>query len=316
MRHVGIVTLFLLIACSASVNGAPAKLRVPALEAGGKVFSNAVVTASSRNRLLVEHDGGLTSVKLSDLDAEMVRELHSAGIVSDAAAKEILRKAPKKEVAKTLPPESSSDPASTNTVPVADTGFGKRGSIANLLSAEIQKEAKAHGADMDAEAAASMLPMAWRWILSGLLVAAWLCRRCLYFRIVETATGHTSFLVFAPVFRCFPLMNAAHISFQWLLIPLFAIAGLFFPPMLGDSPQVILGYYSLVGLLWLGTGLLYLVWCVRLCQAVDRTGWLALLLIWPVLDWIALFVLASSPGKAQPQQGQSSDAPKRLVLAI
>ena len=304
------------MACSAAVYGAAASLRVPALQAGGKVFSNAVVTASAKNKLLVEHDGGLTSVKLSDVDPEVIRELHGAGIVSDAAAKEILRKTPKQEVAKTRPPESDSESGATNTVAAAGPGLGTKGSIANLLSAEIQKEARAHGADMDAEAAATILPMAWRWILSGLLIAAWLCRRCLYFRIVETATGHTSFLVFAPFFRVFPLMNAAHMSFQWLLIPLFAVAGLFVPPVLGDSPWVILGYYSLVGLLWLATGILYLVWCVKLCRAVDRTGWLALLLIWPLLDWIALFVLASSQGKQQGQPQQAPDGTKRLVLAI
>jgi hypothetical protein len=171
------------------------------------------------------------------------------------------------------------------------------------------------GADLNAQAAVSIIPIMWQWILSALFLAAWLCRRCLYYRIVETATGHSSLLVFAPVFRWFPLMNAARLSFQWLLIPLFAIVGLFVPPVLGESPWVILGYYSLVGLLWLATGILYMVWCVRLCQAVDRTGWLGLLLMLPVLDWIALFVLASSQGKPQ-LQAAAPDGTKKLVLAI
>ena len=86
--------------------------------------------------------------------------------------------------------------------------------------------------------------------------------------------------------------------------------------MLGDSPQLILGYYSVVGLLWLGTGSLYLVWCVRLCQGVDRTGWLALLFVWPVLDWLVLFILASSHGKLEARAGAAPDGNKRLVLAI
>jgi hypothetical protein len=314
MRYVGIVALFLLIACG-TVCAATPSLRVPALEAGGKVLSNALITLSAKNRLLVEHDGGLTSVKLSELNPEVVRELNGAGVINDAAAKEILRKAPKKEVAKALPTESQPEPDGTNNVSAGEIMLGKKTSIANLLGAEIQKEARKQGADLNPHTAASILPIAWQWILSGLLIAAWLCRRCLYLRIVETATGHTSLLVFMPVFRWFPLMSAAHLSLQWLLIPLFAIAGLFVPPVLGDSPWIILSYYSVVGLLWLATGILYLVWCVRLCRAVDRTGWLALLLMLPVFDWIALFVLASSPGKAQAK-APAPDGTKRLVLAI
>ena len=315
MRYVGFVALFLWMACSGAVSEAAPNLRVPALQAGGKVYSNALVTASTKNRLLVEHDGGLTSVKLTDLDPDVVRELNEGGVVSDAAAKEILRKAPKKQVAKIPPPHTQLESDGTNNVSAVDLAVQKKGSIAALLGAEIRKEARKHGADLDAQTAVSIVPIAWQWILSGLLIAAWLCRRCLYFRIVETATGQTSFLVFAPGFRWFPLMNAAHLSFQWLLIPLFAVVGLFVPPVLGDSPWIILGYYSLVGLLWLATGILYAVWCVRLCQAVDRTGWLGLLLMCPVLDWIALFVLASSQGKPQAQ-APAPDGTKRLVLAI
>ena len=255
-------------------------------------------------------------MKLSDLDAEVIRELSGASVISGAAAKELLRRAPQPLVTKTPAPAPDSEPAPQ---PVAQTGLGKKGSIINILTGELRKEAHQRGTEVDAEAAeaaAAMLPIAWRWLLSGLWLAAWLCRRCLYFRIVETATGRTSFLVFLPVFRHIPLMNAAHLSLQWLLIPLFGIVGLFLPPVLGDSPWVVLGYYSLVGVLWLATGILYLVWCVRLCTAVDRTGWLALLLMWPLLDWIALFVLASSSGKPQLQPQQSPDTQKRLVLAI
>lgn len=290
-------------------------LRVPVLHAGGKVYSNALITVSAKNKLLVEYDGGLTSVKLSDLEPGLVRELNDAGVISDAAVKEILGKAPKKELAKKRPAETQSESDGTNSVPASEPTLGKKSSIASLLGAEIQKEARKHGADMDVQTAASIVPIMWQWILSGLMLAAWLCRRCLYYRIVETATGHSSFLVFLPFFYLFPLMRAAHLSLQWLLIPTFAVVGLFVPPALGDSPWVVLGYYSVVGLLWLATGILYLVWCVRVCQAVDRTGWLALPLALPVLDWIALFILASSQGKPQAQ-ALAPDGNKRLVLAI
>ena len=317
MRYVGIAALFLLMACGAICQAAPS-LQVPVLHAGGRVYSNALITVSTKNRLLVEYDGGLTSVNLSDLEPELVRELNGAGVVSDAAAKEILRKAPKKEVAKTPSAELPSESDGTNNVSAGGLTFGKKGTIANLLGAEIQKEARKHGAnmgDMDVQAAASVVPIVWQWVFSGILLAIWLCRRCLYYRIVETATGHSSILVFLPVFWVFPLLRAAHLSLQWLLIPLFAVAGLFVPPVLGDSPWIILSYYSVVGLLWLATGILYLVWCVRLCQAVDRTGWLALLLVWPVLDWIALFILASSQAKSEARAAAPGGA-KRLALGI
>ena len=42
----------------------------------------------------------------------------------------------------------------------------------------------------------------------------------------------------------------------------------------------------------------YLVWAVRFCRAVDRSGWLGVLLIVPVVEFLALFVLASSDGGA------------------
>lgn len=314
MRYVGIVALFLLMACGTLCQAAPS-LRVPALHAGGKVFSNALITVSTKDRLLVEYDGGLTSVKLSDLEPDVVRELNGAGVVSDAAAKEILRKAPKKEITKAPSAEPQSESDGTNAVSASELPLGKKGTIANLLGATIQKEARKHSADMDAQTAASIVPIMWQWIFSAILLAIWLCRRCLYYRIVETATGHSSFLVFLPFLYVFPLMRAAHLSLQWLLIPLFCVVGLFLPPVLGDSPSLILSYYSVVGLLWLASIILYLVWCVRLCQAVDRTGWLALLLVWPVLDWIALFILASSQAKPQARAA-APDGSKRLVLAV
>lgn len=315
MRYFGILALFLWMACGAVCQAAPS-LRLPVLHAGGKVYSNALITVSAKNRLLVEYEGGLTSVKLPDLEPEVVRELNDAGVVSDAEAKEILRKAPKKAVAKVPSAERESESGGTNDVSAGKLAIGGKGTIANLLGEAFQKEVRKRGAELDVQPAVSMVPIMWQWILSALVLAAWLCRRCLYYRIVQTATGNSSFLVFLPFFYVFPLMRAAHLSVQWLLIPIFAVAGLFAPPVLGDSPQVILGYYSVVGLLWLATGILHLAWCVRLCQAVDRTGWLALLLALPVLDWIALFILASSQGKLQTRAAAAAPDNKRLVLAV
>jgi hypothetical protein len=314
MRFFGMVMLSLWIAPCAAVYGASAELRLPVLHAGNKTFSNAVVTASSKDRIVVQHDGGLTSVKLSELDAETVRDLHHADVISGNMAREILRHAPKPETVKVQSGTSAEAAAGTDRA----RGLIKKGSVAAVLSDRFEKEARERGAHMDPQAVAYSIPSISRWLMSALCIVTWLYRRWLYYRIVEISTGHGTLLVFLPVFQAIPLMNAARLSLQWLLVPLFAVVGLFLPPALGNMPSVVLGYYALVGLLWLATGILYLVWCVRLCRAVDCTGWLALLLIWPVLDWIALFILSRSEGKpqAQPPVPPSPDEPKRLVLAI
>jgi hypothetical protein len=265
------------------------ELLVPRVRAGDKVFSNAVVRPSSSSRVLVEHANGLSAVHVADLDLESLRQLSDAGVVTGPIAEDLLRRADA-EKAK----EANAEGGTTKRHVSA---FAKKGTVANLLGEQVEDEAEEQDAEEKVEAFLSRLPMHWEWMLAGMWFAAWLYRRWLYFRIHEASTGHQSWLVFSPLFRWIPMMRAAHLSLKWGLVPLFAVVALFVPPNLGGSQTIVLGYYAFVGLLWLGVAMLYIVWCVRLCTAVRRSPALAVLLMIPLLDWIALFVLASSSGK-------------------
>jgi hypothetical protein len=282
-----------------------AELRLPSLHAGDKVFSNAMVTSSSATRVLVEHAHGLSAVRVADLDLESLRQLSDAGVVTGPVAEDILRRADA-EKAK----EANADPGATKR-PVST--LAKKGSVAHLLSEQVEDEAEEQDAEEKVEAYLSRLPMHWEWMLAGIWFAASLYRRWLYFRIHAASTGHQSWLVFSPLFRWIPMMKAAHLSLLWLLLPLFAVVALFLPPTLGGGRTVVLGYYGFVALLWLGSGVLYIVWCVRLCTAVERSPLLAFILMWPLLDWVALFILASSTGK---QEAAAPLAATRVTIPI
>jgi uncharacterized membrane protein YhaH (DUF805 family) len=115
--------------------------------------------------------------------------------------------------------------------------------------------------------------------------------------------------------RWLALADAARMGRQWLLVPLFAMVALFLPPpIMQQFPSAAIAYLILLAVLWLVTLLLYLIWCVRLCRTVGRSGALAFLLFFPLLDYIALVVLAFSEGKPSPSA--AAGPLKNPVLAI
>jgi hypothetical protein len=282
-----------------------AELLMPRLRAGDKVFSNAVVRPSSASRVLVEHANGLSAVRVLDLDPESLQQLNQAGVATGPIAEELLRQAQAIKAKET-------DSSTTNKKAYV-SGLTKKGSVANLISEEVEEEAEEQDTEEKVAAFLSRLPVHWEWMLSGIWFAASLCRRWFYFRIHEASTGHRSWLVFSPLFRWIPMMKAAHMSLQWLFVPVLAIVAVLLPPPLEDSRWAVLTYLGFVGLLWLGVGILYIVWCIRLCAAVERSPLLAFLLMLPLLDWIALFVLASGSGK---QESATPVAATRVSIPI
>jgi hypothetical protein len=150
---------------------------------------------------------------------------------------------------------------------------------------------------------------------AGFLLA--ILRWFLFYRLCKNATGKGSFLVFVPLFRWIPLAEAAGMSKRWLLMPVFAASALFFPPpMVERFWWATKAYVGLAAALWIITLLLYVVWCVRVCRNIGRSAIWAVFLFFPLLDYIALFVLASGEGKSDASALGAVDPLKNPLLAI
>ena len=277
--------------------GISAELQLPSYTTGTNTYSNVVITVSAKGRVLIEHPRGMTSVKLEDLDLDQQAQLVSAGLVKGAMAKEIEHIVAKRDSAKSKAEQKAA--RGPIEAPALTLESAEKQSIFKIIGANL--EAEADEADLEPSLEVFLERFGPRIVygLSALACVLSLLRKILFFKICKNSTGEGSFLVFLPVVRWFALARAADMSRHLLLIPMFALAALFFPPdTVSKYPSGTVVWLVVLGLLWLGTGVLYLIWCVRLCRAVSCSGALALLLALPGLDYIALFVLAFAGSKA------------------
>jgi len=316
MRLVSQCLVLAAFAVATSVFGATSELRLPVFTAGTNTYSNVVITASSRGRILIEHPQGMASAHVADLDLDTQAQLLEAGLLSEGMAKDIEKALDKRDSAKRRAERRAARAAQgTNSPPALTLESAQEESIARLLAAHFLAEAEENDVEPDWEALLGRFGAAIVYGISGALILLSLLRKYLFYRICKNATGEGSFYVFIPVVRWFVLVGAANMSRHWLLVPMFATASLFLPPdIVHQFPLAALIWLAVVALLWLMTGVLYLIWCVKFCRAVECSGWLALLLIPPVLDYIALFILAFSGTKADdtPLSAQL----KKPVLAV
>ncbi len=273
-----------------------AELAVSRLTINGQVHSNVVVSPSSKGRLMVRHESGIGTVKIVDLEYDVLKQLADAEIIGGSAVKDLLaKKAPKKS------PKFYQ--FSTNDAEIVWQGgdvslTANASMLAKSVRVRLESEARARGLELpDLEKSISTISLKVGLGILGGFVFLYLLRCWCLFRICQRATGRGSILVFAPLVRWFPLAEAAKMSRHWLAIPVFGLFGLYLPPILSQLPQlpwVPLTYLSVVGTLWIVTVILFLVWCIRISRTLQHSAFVGILLMLPVIDWFALLYVACS----------------------
>jgi len=310
MRRVRLWPVFLLLAQALVSFSAKGELRLSTLTAGTNTYSNTVITSSSNGRVLVDHERGMAAIRVADLNLETQHQLATAGLVQPELSKQIEKEVAKRATAKKRAARSSSAAPAGLTI-----GNAEKTSIAKLLAQQVKYQAEQNGIEFSLEWLQNRFGGMTIGLAAAALLMAGIFRRILFFRVCKNATSDGSFLVFIPVVRWLDLTSAARMSKQWLGLPAFAILALFLPPpVLQQYPWVAKVYLGFIAVLWLVTIVLYLVWCVRLCQSVNRSAGWAFLLFFPLLDYVALVVLAFSEG--QPAVSGDLDPLRNPVLAI
>lgn len=297
MRYLGIWVVATLITRAVAAHAASAELHLSSLVAGGTIYSNAIVSASSADRVVIRHTGGIGTVKISGLDTDVRQQLAAAGIISGSAAKDaspqkVKTRSKLKVLAESFAESQTARPDADAVQAEENSSFAKR------LETRIENEARAHGrGSFDPKAMISMLSYGVVCAIFGGLLALYLLRCWCLFRICKRSTGRGSLLVFVPLFRWLPLVKAAHMTRRWLWVPTFGTVALYLPPPLPHMPWLAASYATLLAVLWVATLVLFGLWCLRICAAVNCTPWLGILLFLPVLDWIGLCYLAFSKPK-------------------
>lgn len=287
-------------------------LHLPTFTAGTNTYTNVTVTAASGGRVVVDYGRGMASARVRDLDLDLQQQIAEAGLVNAMLAKEIERDITKRDAAKRRAERAASPTPSSLTLESAETT-----SIAQLLSGQIAERARQHNVEFNAEWFLGRFGQSLVAGVSAALFVLGILRWFLFYRICRKATGNGSLLVFLPVLRWIPLTQAGDMSLKWLLVPLFALTAMFFPPPLVEKYDwAAMAYLGLIAVLWFVTLLLYMIWCVRVCRALERSAFWAVFLFFPVVDYIALLVLALSEGKSETSPLGTSAALKNPVLAI
>jgi len=297
MRHLGIGAIAALIMHAAAALAVSAELRFASLAVGASVYSNVVVSrvsALSADRVLVQHTTGIGTVRVSGLNAEVRQQLAVAGLISGTAAKDASRK--DESIGNKLKSwVGSAGKSETIRSNVNEAQAEANSSFARRLETRIESEAWARGgASYDTNTVFSTLSFGTVRAICGGLLALYLFRCWCLFRICKHSTRRGSLLLFVPIFRWFPLVKAARMKRRLLLVPTFATVALCLPPPLPQVSWLVALHGFLVAVLWIATLLLFAIWCLRICAAVNCTPWIGILLFLPVLDWIALCYLAFS----------------------
>src|SRR5688500_3773077 len=98
MRFLANWRVLILILALQGAGAFGAELVLPSLTVGGQLHSNVVVSPSSKGRVMVHYGTGLGTVRIADLDYEVLKQLAEAQIIGGKAVDELLsKKAPKKQ---------------------------------------------------------------------------------------------------------------------------------------------------------------------------------------------------------------------------
>jgi hypothetical protein len=303
-------TVLVIVAQLAFALGAQAQLHMPVFSAGTNTYTNAIITAAATgDRILIQHPLGMAAFPVAELDLATREQLLEARLVSQGMAKQIEKELRKRDAALR---KAERGPAEAPEISLDDA---QKTSLANLVGQQAKWQANERDVQFN-----------WAWLLEnfgaailyGVLagfLALKLLRYALLYRIHKKSTGKGSLLVFIPILQWWPLLSAAKMSKHWLLIPLFVLAAFFAPPPVpADLEWAGKAWLTMMALLWFAVIVFYVVWCVKLCRAVEHSGWLAILLLLPVLDYVALGVLAFRGGSRKA--AAAPDLAKRPAFAI
>jgi len=293
MKRLAWWALFVILMQALVVLAQKAELRLPSVTIGKSVYSNAVLTVTRTNRIAVEHQAGMASIKTANLDVDLAQQLLSAGVIDEKALKDN-----KDYQAKLKQDKQAEKQRQRGSQPqgVVAQYAGMEGSMGARLGEALEREVNARGGiDPEQYIARFGLGVVIA-ILGGAVFYYFLKCWCL-FRIVKKSLGEGSWLIILPLIRWFSLVQAAGMSRHWLWLPVLGLGMLFCqPPMPERLPWAGMAYLYLTIAVWAITALLFAVWCVKICQKAGGNSLLGLLLIIPLLEWVALFYLAFSGG--------------------
>jgi len=296
----GILRWLLLTLFAGAVSGwAGNELRLTEFTAGTNSYSNVIITATSGGRVLIEYGKGMAAVRVADLELEQQEQLWEAGLVSGALGQRIERAIAKRESARRKADLKAARGPVAPAPELSRESFREQ-SIARLLAAQIRFQVEASDVELDRETLLEQFGARKLYGGLGLIVFLLLLRMLLFFRVCRNAGARGSIFVVVPIIRWVVLLDAAKMSKACLMAPILAAGSLFVPPHLVQRfPRADEVWLICIGVLWAITLLLYLVWCIRFCRAAGRSGWVALLLFPPVIDFLALFVLARTGGRSE-----------------
>ena len=293
-----VITVALLLVTNV-IGAFGAELTLPKMTISGEVYSNVVVSPSSKGRLMVRHGAGIGTVKIVDLEYDVLVQLMDAEIIGGKAAEALVaKKAPKKSAK--ISQVTTNESGEVVVQEVEATWQTRASMLARSTKARLENEVRALGfRPADFEQTITRLPQGTMFGIAGAIVVLYLLRCWCFLRLCQRSSGRGSILVFLPLLRWLPLAEAARMSRHWVAVPVLGLLMLHLPPVLPQLPWVPLAYLGVVGTLWLITVILFLVWSVRICKVLQHSAFLSFLLVLPILDWFALLYMACCGGKTE-----------------
>lgn len=261
--------------------------RFEALEVDGVTYSNVAVKTQDE-RVFIRHADGIITLRLADLSGEFRHELTNAGVLGGVTSQRAL---PAQTSAR---PAQNFKPSDLNPNP----SMFQRGVAA---SRRVYHRGPREFGDVREGARL--------WFIIASIAGLYVMRSTFYSRIYERSRGEISLMAWIPVLQCVPMLRAANLHLQWLLLPIFLIMGILTPAPMAHVPPALITYWCVVALLALACMALFAWWCFRICDALDRSAWIGVLLLFPVLHWIGLGLLAFLPEQRTVAQHPASQPP-------
>lgn len=235
--------------------------RFPTLQIGELVYTNVIVHRQTNFNILIRHAHGIHTIRLTDLPE------------SDLAA---------------LRPQLGE---------LANIQEPKEPEIVSRLKEMQESEASvAYRMRMEEEwnkilpqVTALMIP-----VLGGLILIHLISSFFIYMLCKKTNTK-AGFVVWLPLLNQTALLRAAGLPGVWALlgfmaplIPIAVFSSQLMPPA-SVSGMAVVGISSMLSL---ASGIVWIVWCFKICVARQKNGWLGILLLIPGVNLLTLTYLA------------------------
>lgn len=241
--------------------GAQAQERYDSIEVGPVVYEDVEILRKTDTDLFIRHSRGACNLKVADLDNPLRSKLGYDRVVEEPASNSSLDQL-------NLPPEMAG------------------------LNAQVEEELKAF---VEGIAPAFIIGFS----AVSFFFYIFFCFCCS--QICKKAGTEPSVLIWIPLLQMFPLFRAARMS-GWSVLLMFAPqlllgVGVFaFPQELavagaGQPPVVLIAALIVAMVLPM---IISIVWCVKICIARGKSGWLAILFFLPLTNLFLFLYLAFS----------------------